>query len=198
MESMEVPRSVYLPLLSIGFFLKNNLTKTALGHHLSILRLNENSHIKQLSSVHNLLSKYRHLKTETKKSYICGKKKCSSLLVMDEKGKNPLPNQPCGHKRAPRLSAGAECYIVKLPIGKQIAHFIRQHGLPAHKPVDPNIRGDVNSGGCYRQLKEEGVIDDRTITLQLNTDGAEVFEVVCLRFIFRKEEIIHDCSFLSL
>lgn len=42
--------------------------------------------------------------------------------------------------------------------------------------VDPNERSDVNSGKLYRQLVEEGVINSRTITLQINADGASCFK----------------------
>lgn len=96
---------------------------------------------------------------------------------MDEKNRNPLPNQPCGHKRKPVFSSGRECYIVRLPIATQIEHFIRHYGLPTDWNEDPNYRGDINTGDCYRKLREDGLIDGHTITIQLNTDGAEIFEV---------------------
>jgi len=166
-----------LPLLSIGLYLKHKLTKSALADHLRVLRLNENSHIKQLASVHNLLSKYRSLETEISKFYICGKKNCGSVLVLDRLKKNPVANQPCGHKRKPVFSSGRECFVLKLPIAKQIVYFIRNVGLSSERDDDPRFRGDITTGECYRKLHEQGVIDNHTITLQLNTDGAELFEV---------------------
>jgi hypothetical protein len=145
----EVPPSIYLPLLSVSLYLKHKLTKAALGDHLRVLRLNQNSHITRLSSVHNLLSKYASLKTELTKTYICSKKKCCGILELDENKKNPLPNQPCGHRRKPVFSTGRECYIVRLPIAMQIEHFIQHQGLPTEWSADPDYRGDINTGGCY-------------------------------------------------
>lgn len=173
---MEAPRSVYLPLLSIAFYLKDKLTKVALSHHLRILRLGDNSNIRQLSSVHTLLSKYSHLKLETEKQFICGKPKCNAILILNEKRK-PETNQPCGHRRKMRVSSGNECFVLTIPIEKQLVFFIEQHGLVTSRDFDPNYRGDVHSGSCYRTLRETGEVDDSTITLQLNTDGAECHKV---------------------
>ena len=108
--------------------------------------------------------------------------------MLDGKKKNPLRDQPCGHKRKPKFSSGRECYIVKLPVAKQIEHFFRHHRINPEWNPDPDIRGDVNTGGCYRQLREEGLIDERTITLQLNTDGAEIFEV--------RKRTLHFCHYI--
>ena len=126
------------------------------------------------------MSKYESLETEVTKDYICAKKSCGSILILDEMKKNPLPNQPCGHKRKPTFSSGQECFVLRLPIEKQLVHFIRHGGLAKPQNEDPNYRGDVTSGGLYRKLKEGGIIDEHTITLQLNTDGAEIFEVLLL------------------
>lgn len=173
-----MPRSVYLPLLSISYYLRHKITKAALGDHLRITRLNENSYIKELSSLHNLFSKYQHLKTEVRKTYLCGRKKCAEPLLLDKNKKQPLLNQPCGHKRKPTFSPGRECFIIRLPIAKQLAHFIRHNGLTQNMSIDENFRGDITTGGCYQKMRENGMIDERTVTLQLNTDGAELFEVV--------------------
>jgi len=167
-----------LPLLCIGFYLKHKLTKVALAAHLNIIRLNENSHIKRISSVHNLLSKYSHLQADVSKSYICEKKNCGAILKLDNLKKNPLANQPCGHKRKPTFSIGQECFVLRLPIEKQLIHFIQHGGLSKARNEDPDFRGDITSGGLYQKLKDDGVIDEFTVTIQLNTDGAEIFEVI--------------------
>ncbi len=52
--SYEVPRMIYLPLLSISNYLRHKLTNAALSDHFRIIRLNKNSYIKELSSLHNL------------------------------------------------------------------------------------------------------------------------------------------------
>ncbi len=178
-----MPSAVYLPLLSIAFYLKDKLTKTALGHHLSILRLGENSHIPELSSVHRLLSKYSNLKIEISKRYVCKNSKCSSFLVLNQEG-DPEKRQPCGHKRTkPKISPGNECFVLTLPIEKQLIYFVEHHGLNMERVSDPAYRGDVHSGASYRKLLESGLIDDDTITLQLNTDGAECHKGYILEFL---------------
>ena len=68
--------------------------------------------------------------------------------------------------------------VIQLPIVKQLEYFLEHHGLDdSVTEVDANYRSDVNSGGCYRKLREEGKIDERTITLQVNADGARFFKV---------------------
>jgi hypothetical protein len=37
--------------------------------------------------------------------------------------------------------------------------------------------GDVNTGDVYRKLREEGKIDENTVTGQINLDGASAFKV---------------------
>lgn len=41
------------------------------------------------------------------------------------------------------------------------------------KDEDPNYRSNVHSGANYRALKEKCITDENTITLQINTDGAQ-------------------------
>lgn len=90
----------------------------------------------------------------------------------------PNEKQPCGHNREAHHWS-SHCYIMRLPIEKQLVYFIEHHGLSmaGNWNADPNKRGDVNTKGCYRALRETGAIDDNTVTLQLNTDGAQCFEV---------------------
>ena len=127
--------------------------------------------------MYNLLSKYRYLETEVSKAYICGKKNCGAILKLDGLKQNPLPIQPCGHKRKPTFSSGGECFVIRLPIEKQLIHFIQHGRLSTISREDPKYRGDITSGELYQKLKTDGVIDDYTVTIQLNTDGAEIFEV---------------------
>lgn len=168
---------MYLPLLSVSFYLKDKLTKTsALKHHLQILDIATGSSIDQLRSTHLLLAKYQHLKTTFRKTFVCSSKKCTAVLELDNDG-TPVVNQKCGHKRA--INTTRDCYVLSLDVEKQLVYFIKQHGLE-ELALDPNCNGfrsDVRSGDCYRQLVKDGTIDSSTITLQLNTDGAQNFKV---------------------
>jgi hypothetical protein len=163
-------------LLSVAHFLKDKQTKKSLSNHLKIMQIATGSKIKALTSGHNLLSKYKKLrKTKIRTLQICRKKTCDAMLQVD--GKNvPLFDQPCGHNN-PETQGKRACYIVHLSIEEQLTYFVRQHGLTPQKLPDENIRSDVNSGSCYRQLRKKGLIDDDTITIQLNADGVQKFKV---------------------
>ncbi len=62
-----------------------------------------------------------------------------------------------------------------MQIEKQLINFVKRHGLDTSE-MDPlnTVRGDVNTGTYYREIRENGLIDDCTITLQLNGDGAPI------------------------
>ena len=60
----------------------------------------------------------------------------------------------------------------------KLKYFIEHHGLyDKISDTDPNSRGDVKTGDIYRKLREEGKIDENTVTGQLNLDGASCFKV---------------------
>ena len=55
---------------------------------------------------------------------------------------------------------------------KKLVYFFKHHGISKPAPYDSNVRDDVHSGELYGKLRTEGKIDDLTITLQANADGA--------------------------
>lgn len=175
----EAPPSVYLPLLSVAYYLSDGLTKKALGHHLKILHIATGHAHKKLSSVHNLMSKYNHLKTEIDITYICRHPTCENILVVGD-DKYPKLIQSCGHKHLKNNSS--DNMVIRLPAEKQLAYFIEHHGLSTEnwnraQQEDGETLSDVNSGDAYRSLREQGKIDENTVTLQLNADGAKYFKV---------------------
>ncbi len=172
-QMVQLHHSVYLPLLSISFYMGNSLTKVALAGHLKILNIATHHSIKKLASPFTLMSKYDSQKTSFKIQYVCREKQCKQLLVCGGDG-HPTLLQNCGHKHIRNNSHC--CFILQLPIEQQLLYFMKHHGLPeVLQQVDPNIRSDVNSGTMYRKLVESGVINSFTITLQLNADGASCY-----------------------
>lgn len=169
-----VPRATYLPLFCAAFYLLHSgVSKVALKDHLGILRIAAGDDIKSLRSVYRLLSKYKHLETEVTKIYVCSKKKCPAVLKTNAKGV-PLPKQPCGHKYV--KNTFWDCYILQLPIDKQIVYFIERYLGPWNRRPNPDedgFRGDVHTLSCYNKLVDDGKINNKTITMQLNTDGAQ-------------------------
>jgi len=66
-----------------------------------------------------------------------------------------------------------DCFILQMPVEKQLKLFVERHGVNCSAvDPDPNIRGDINTGAYFREMRASGLIDDKTITLQLNADGA--------------------------
>jgi hypothetical protein len=61
-----------------------------------------------------------------------------------------------------------------LPIDDQLKFFVENYGIRDYQE-DPRFIGDVQSGYMYKKYLNAGFIDNRTITLQLNTDGAQIF-----------------------
>lgn len=115
----EAHPSVYLPLLCVANYLRNHLSKSALDDHLPILRLATHSNIKELTSQHNLLSKYSHLKSEVTKILVSPVKKCPSILSMKEDDQNePELRQKCGYVFI--KSIHRPCFILRIPIEKQL------------------------------------------------------------------------------
>ena len=72
--------TVYLPLLSVAFYLGSRLTKSAVSQHLKILQMASRFDYVEHSSVHNLLSEYEYLKSETTKIWVCSHSKCDTIL----------------------------------------------------------------------------------------------------------------------
>ncbi len=179
MEINEVHSTVYLPLLSVAFYLGSRLTKSALSQHLKILQMASRFDYAEHSSVHNLLSEYEYLKSETTKIWVCSHSKCDTILKTQKNKDNiekPALKQPCGHNYYE--DQRRDCYVLFLPIEKQLKYFIEHHGLEEKiSDTDPNYRGDVNTGDIYRKLREEGKIDENTVTRQVNLDGASCFKV---------------------
>jgi hypothetical protein len=70
-QIVQLHHSVYLPLLSISFYLGNSLTKVALAGHLKILNIATHHSIKKLASPFTLMSKYDSRKTSFKIQYVC-------------------------------------------------------------------------------------------------------------------------------
>jgi hypothetical protein len=170
-DDKEVDPSVYLPLLSVAFYLSEGMSKSALSNHLAILHIGTKQTHPALRSPYMLLSKYNHLKSDIGKIYVCRMKNCPEVLVTE--GDKPALKQPCRH-HYPRKPL-KECFVIKMTVEKQFKYFIERYGLDgfAERP-DPDIRGDVNTGSYFRELRDNELINDRTITLQLNGDGAPV------------------------
>lgn len=159
----------------MSHYLKHNLTKKALGDHLFIVRLALYSNIKELKRHQQLWSKYVQLKSEFTKILVCPKKKCPAILVMKkEKVEEPEQKQPCWHTFIKNTHQA--CFIFRMPFEKKLKYFVQHHGMK-HQKWDSYFRGDIQSGGIYKILEDDGRIDDKTISVVWNKDGAQPLKI---------------------
>ncbi|XP_032785633.2 uncharacterized protein LOC116923278 [Daphnia magna] len=131
----EVQPHIYLPILCVAFYLRHHLTKSALHDHLRILSIGTDSIVKKLTSQHNLMSQYSNLKNEVSKIFVCPFKKCPAVLTLQKNKNIPQENQPCGHKFR---ASNTPCYVLRMPIEKQIRYFIEHYGV-SHENWDQSI-----------------------------------------------------------
>lgn len=161
-------------LLSAAFYLKHGLSKSSLSDLLDILNITSRLYEdEELRSPYMFMKKYGLLKTELKRVYPCTT--CSAQLINGENG-FPTEIQPCGHRYLEEASD--KCYTLLLPIDEQVQFFLRNYGIKQpHTYNDCEDRkGDVFTGDRYKQYVKDGLINDRTITMQINTDGAQKFK----------------------
>ena len=144
-------KSLYLPLLCMGYYLKDNLSKQGLQHHLQILKCSlESSTNSELQSAHTLLSKYSKFKHEIKKTFICPRKWCSAEMI----ARNGIlkERQPCGHfyqKNKENL-----CYILYPPLRMQLEFFARRvlKSKKLKTSCPESCISDVETGRQYQDL----------------------------------------------
>ena len=162
-------------MLAATFYLKHGLSQSALGDFLEILNISSELYDnEELKSPHMFMKRYGLLKGALKRIYPCTT--CSVPLKNDESG-HPTKEQTCGHNYSKELSDN--CYTLLLPIDEQVKFFLRHHGIKKTNPASPgdeDRKGDVFTGDRYKQYVKDGLINDETITMQINTDGAQLFK----------------------
>lgn len=118
-EDQESHKSRYRNLLSMGMYLKNNMTKKCLDHHLEIV--NALSNDAECKSSKALLARYSDLKNPPKKIFICPRKSCDQVL--EAENGFPKESQPCKHTFIKGIHP--LCYILHLPLEKQLEFFAK-------------------------------------------------------------------------
>ncbi len=120
------------------------------------------------------MKKYGILEKGLKRIYPCPT--CSKTLIVQEESGFPTEDQPCGHKYS--KDASDQCYTLLLPVNEQLKFFLRHHGIkqPNESRDTDDSKGDVFKGDRYKQYVKDGFINERTVTLQINRDGAQKFK----------------------
>ena len=121
-------------------------------------------------SPYKFLKKYDAMKSGLRKLFLCHK--CSVELECDEKTGNPVNDQPCGHV----FKKNKACYSLFVPIGPQISYYIEHHLNDSTAQIGDDEIGDVCTGAAYKWYQEQGIIDDKTVTIQWNIDAAQAHE----------------------
>lgn len=172
-EDQEAHKSQYINLLSIGIYLKNNMTKKNLDHHLQILSTVSN--VAECNSSKALLPKYSDLKNPPQKVFICPRKNCDQVLECENGF--PKETQLCKHTFIRGIHS--VCFILHLPLAKQLQFFAKRvlKAMKMKPKLEDNYIGDVETGQVYKTLSTNAVLNENTLTLQLNIDGATCFKM---------------------
>jgi len=169
---VEVNRQKSLRLLSVAYYLKHGISKSGLKDFLLAMDIASptNSLPKEMKSPYTLLKRFDHLKKDIERIYVC--RSCPKIL---KNGPDGLPSkqQPCGH---PYDRVQKHCYTLLLDIEFQLKYFLQHYGI-RKKVYSTGVIGDVTSGNSYQEsMNELGQDSEKTITLQINLDGAQMFE----------------------
>ena len=173
---MEINRLKSLRLLSTAYYVNHGISKVALDNFLLMREASSNNAPlpKEMKSAYTLLKPYEHLKKTLRKIFVCQSKSCSKILV---NGSNGLPTkfQTCGHKYDPREKS---CFTLMLPVEDQLKFFLKNHQPKRSSFDNDNGKiGDVTTGQSYKKLMNKlGEDAHSTLTLQLNVDGAQMFQ----------------------
>lgn len=158
-------------------YLKFGLSTKALEVQLKIMKVISPSLPKEFRSTYLFLKKISNKKENLQKVFLCDI--CSSVMAMDFRTGNPLNRQNCGYFYS--KFTHSNCYTILLPVEEHLKFFIEhylQNSSLASKPAAsveyPEVIGDICTGAGYQEYKSNGLIDDYTVTIQLNTDGAQI------------------------
>lgn len=158
-------------IILAAMYLRHGFSIEALSDHLKLLKIVAPSLLSggAFDSPYKFLKKYDAMKSGLKKLFLCHK--CSVELECDEKTGNPVNDQPCGHV----FKKNKACYSLFVPIEPQITYY-ENHLNDSSAQIGDNEIGDVCSGAAYKSYQEQGIIDDKTITIQWNIDAAQAHE----------------------
>ena len=141
----------------------------------------ELEHDSQMKSPYLFLKKYKLLNEGLVRifpSTVCGKR-----LVNGADG-YPSKKQPCNHDYCAETSD--KCYTILVPLEPQLEYFVQHYGENLKRcneePESSTKVGDVTTGRLYKKCQREGLIDDRTLSLQLNSDAAQMWKHSVFKF----------------
>ena len=121
----EADPTVYLPLLSAAFKLKNHLPKAVFDQYLRIIAVSTKISLSQLRKTLKDAQKFEDATVKLKKTFICMDPKCDAVLTVDDQGL-PTRRQPCGHFYDKNKGA---CYIFVLPIEEQLICLLKNGAI---------------------------------------------------------------------
>lgn len=162
--------------MTAAFYLKHGLSQAALDDYLSILKIGipELEDDSLMKSPYLFLKKYKLLSEGIVRIFPCTK--CEKRLVNDSDG-FPKKKQPCHHDYFEETSD--KCYTLLLPLEPQLEYFIQHYGDNLKRCNQTQCSteiGDVPTGRLYKKYRAKGLIDDHTLSLQLNSDAAQIWK----------------------
>ena len=163
-------------MLAAAYFLKHYPSKEAFGDYLKNLKqAGAQTGNDELRTTHTFFKRYKPLQQKIQRITLCNQLLCNAVLVNGANGK-PTKAQPCGHDF---LFHKQYCYTLLLPVEEQLAFFLEHYGLkePSHNQEDDQMLGGITTGECYKSYLKKLTNVLCALSLLLNTDGAQLFEL---------------------
>lgn len=161
-------------LMIMTFAMRFALSDEALGHLVKLIdsHLPQNSH----GSLHMFLNDMPKL-PEVKTYYYCSEKSFQRLLLFGEGEENLQCECSVDCEKSELHSSGK--YFIQIPLKDQLEKFLSENNI---SNIQRKLRrendneSDVISGKVYKSLRRKGTISQSDITLQINTNGVQIFK----------------------
>jgi len=95
-------------------------------------------------------------------------------LAMDNRAKENLVCRECQCRYNKHVLEKSDNYFLYLLLEQQLRDFVNSNKYAMLQRENDNC-SDITSGKFYTSLKDAGIIQLRDITLQISTDGVQVF-----------------------
>ena len=129
-----------------------------------------------MKSPYLFLKKYKLLNEGLVRIFPCTV--CGNRLVNGADG-YPSKKQPCNHDYCAETSD--KCYTILVPLEPQLEYFVQHYGENLKRYNEEPMKAQLK-WGMYKKYQREELIDDCTLSLQLNSDAAQMWKHSVFKF----------------
>ncbi|XP_029176946.1 uncharacterized protein LOC114945028 [Nylanderia fulva] len=158
-------------LLILNFAIRHNLTDVALEDLITLI----NCHL-PYSVYHTkyIFMKKYDIPASIRKCYYCPECYVRLKTSADDRAKENLVCQECQCRYDKHTLRKSGNYFLYLPLKQQLRDFVNSDKYALLQKGNDNY-SDITSGQVYTSLKDSGIIQLHDITLQISSDGVQVF-----------------------